>query len=326
MSAEPTGLLIANLGTPDAPTPAAVRRYLRAFLSDPRIIEWPRALWLPVLHGVVLRVRPRRSARLYESIWRADGSPLRVTSLALAEAVRMALEARGWAGPVALGMRYGEPSVEGALRGLLAAGVRSVTVLPLFPQYSATTTASIFDAVFDALRPLRDVPALHTVRGYHNAPAYLDALAGRVRAHRDRHGPPDRLLMSFHGIPARYALAGDPYPRQCEETARALAGRLGLADDRWALSYQSQFGPEAWLAPATVETLREWGAAGVERADVICPGFAVDSLETLEEIAVEGRAIFRAAGGGELRYIPALNAAGDHAAALAEAVFGYLVG
>ena len=315
------GVLVTNLGTPDAPTAAAVRRYLAEFLADPRVVELPRWLWRAVLHGVVLRIRPRRSARAYASIWTPEGSPLLVNSRAIADAMRA-----HWAGrrpgrvAVALGMRYGAPPIAGALHALREAGADRVVVLPLYPQYSGATGGSTFDAVAAALRGWRRVPALRFIDHYHDEPGYVGALAASIEAAWTEGGRPDRLLFSFHGLPRRCIDAGDPYLRQCRETARLVARALALEPGTWLVAFQSRVGREEWLRPYTEETLAEWGSEGLGRADVVCPGFAADCVETLEEIAMRGRETFTAAGGGTLRYIPALNAGGAHVAALAALV------
>jgi ferrochelatase len=309
-----TGVLISNLGTPDAPTTPALRRYLREFLSDPRVIELPRWKWWPILNLFVLTTRPRKSADAYRKIWTEEGSPLLVTGRRQAAALRTRLAE---AVPVALGMRYGNPSIRSALADLLGRTCGRIVVLPLYPQYSAATTASTFDAVTDAIRRERALPELSTIGGYHDEPLYIRALAASVREVWDGNGEPERLLTSFHGIPRRYAEAGDPYPGACEETARLLAHELGLDSNRWRLCFQSRFGREEWLKPYTDETLAAWGREGLKSVDVICPGFAADCLETLEEIDVENRAIFEQAGGGRFRYIPALNDREDHVEALA---------
>ena len=312
-----TGVLVTNLGTPDAPTTAAVRRYLAEFLADPRVVELPRWLWRAILHGVVLRIRPRRSARAYADIWTPEGSPLLVNSRAIADAMRA-----HWAGlrpdrvAVALGMRYGAPPIAGALRALRDAGAERVIVLPLYPQYSGATGGSTFDAVAAALRGWRRVPALHFIDHYHDAPGYVGALASSIEAAWTEGGRPDRLLFSFHGLPRRCIDAGDPYLHQCRETARLVARALALEPGTWLVAFQSRVGREEWLRPYTEETLAEWGGERLERVDVVCPGFAADCIETLEEIAIRGRETFTAAGGGILRYIPALNAGGAHVAAL----------
>lgn len=313
------GLLIANTGSPNAPTPAALRRYLAHFLSDPRIIEFPRWIWLPVLHGVILNVRPRRSARLYQRVWTADGSPLLASTQKLAAGLQIALPERtGALWQVVAGMRYGEPSIAAGLRRLRDAGADTLTVLPLFPQYSATTTASIFDAVFAELHRWRHVPPLHLINGYHDHPAYIGAVRESLCAAWQPGGPPERLLFSFHGIPQSYAAHGDPYPRQCRRTAELIVAGLDLDPQAWQVTFQSRFGPQEWLQPYTDRTLAALGAHGLGRLDVACPGFAVDCLETLDEIAHEGRKTYQNAGGERFEYIPALNATPAHVAALAD--------
>ncbi|MCB1749641.1 MAG: ferrochelatase [Gammaproteobacteria bacterium] len=322
-----TGVLLVNLGTPDAPTTAAVRRYLAEFLADPRVVELPRWLWLPLLHGIILRTRPRRSAHAYQAIWGADGSPLLRTSERLRDALAATLrDGHGETVEVALGMRYGRPSIAAALDGLLAAEARRILVVPLYPQYAAATTASVNDAVFAALARRRWVPELRTIADYHADPRYIEALAASAESHWAAHPRGERLLLSFHGIPHDTFLAGDPYHCQCHATARLLATRLALADDAWQLSFQSRVGPKRWLEPYTDQTLRAWGAAGVGDIDVMCPGFAVDCLETLEEIALQNAATFKDAGGGTLRYIPALNDSAAHVEALAGIVGDHLAG
>ena len=311
-------VLLLNLGTPDAPDARAVRRYLAEFLSDPRVIEYPRWLWWPLLRGVILPLRAPRSAHAYRRVWTAAGSPLLVQSQALAEALAGAL------GPeleVVLAMRYGRPGIPEVLRAVARGGtLRRLLLLPLYPQYSATTTATAFDAVAAELRRWRRLPELRMIADYHDDPRWIEAVAGRIAAYWQEHGRGDRLLLSFHGLPARYTAAGDPYARQCEAGARAIAARLGLADGDWCLSYQSRVGREAWLQPYTEDSVRRLGAEGVQRLDVACPGFAVDCLETLEEIALQNAEFFREAGGGALHYIPCLNDDPAHVAALAALV------
>jgi ferrochelatase len=305
-------VLLVNLGTPQAPTRGAVRRYLAQFLHDHRVVELTRWLWCPLLHFLILPLRSGPVARKYAKIWLPGGSPLLVHSQALAAAVQAALpEAR-----VALAMRYGQPAVADVLDALRADGLERLVVLPLYPQYAASTSASVFDAVARAFARWRRVPALRFVADYHDDAGWLDALADSVRAARSD-GDGAHLLLSFHGLPERMVLQGDPYATQCKAGARALAARLGLAEGDWSLAYQSRFGRERWLQPATSERLQQLAKAGVRRVDVLCPGFAVDCLETLEEIAIENAAIFRAAGGEALRYIPCLNADPAHARALA---------
>ena len=318
---ESIGVLVTNLGTPDAPTAGAVRRYLAEFLADPRVIEIPRWVWRLILHGVVLRIRPRRSAHAYASIWTPEGSPLLVNS----QAIAAALGAR-WARSVpdrmtvALGMRYGSPSISEALLALRDAGAARVVVLPLYPQYSGATGGSTFDAVARTMSGWRRVPALRFVDHYHDDPGYVGALAASIEAAWSEGGRPDRLLFSFHGLPRRYLDAGDPYHCECRKTARLVAEALGLGPERWLVAFQSRVGREEWLRPYTDETLVEWGCERLGSVDVVCPGFPADCLETLEEIAIRGRESFVAAGGGQLRYIPALNAAPGHVEALAALV------
>ncbi|TCO79547.1 ferrochelatase [Plasticicumulans lactativorans] len=303
-----TGILLCNLGTPAAPTAAALRRYLAEFLWDPRVVEIPRPLWWLILHGVILRVRPAQSAAKYVSIWTEAGSPLLAIARRQAAGVQARLSAVCRAPVhVALGMRYGEPSIAAALRELRERGCERILLLPLYPQYSASTTASAFDAVAAELRRWRWVPELRTVGSYHDAPGYIDALAASVRTAWAEAAAGERLLFSFHGLPRRNLELGDPYFCQCHKTARLVAERLQLGEGRWAVAFQSRFGRAEWLQPYTSVLLAEWARAGVRRADVICPGFSADCLETLEEIAVENRDTFVHAGGEALRYIPALN-------------------
>jgi len=323
----PLGVLIAHLGTPDAPTPAALRRYLRQFLSDPRVIELPRWKWLPVLHLFVLTTRPRTSAALYRKIWTAEGSPLLVHTRAVAAAVGEALRVRV-AEPVrvAVGMRYGNPSMAAALRELAAAGCRRVLVFPLYPQYSGTTTASTFDAVFAELSSWRVMPELRTVNDYHDDAGYVAALAASIRDSWRERGRAKKLLLTFHGIPRRYVDTGDPYFAHCHETARRVAAELGLAAPDFEVTFQSLFGKEEWLRPYTDETMKRLGAEKLASVDVLCPGFSVDCLETLEEIDGLNREFFTHAGGGDYRYIPCLNERPDHIAALADVALRHLGG
>ena len=318
------GILLINLGTPTAPTARDVRRYLGEFLWDPRVVEIPRPLWWLLLHGVILRIRPARSARKYQSIWTADGSPLLAISQrqvdALAERLHPLCQ-----GPVqvAMGMRYGHPSVAAALQRLQAAGARRLLILPLYPQYSATTTASAFDAVAAELRQWRWLPELRMIGHYHDHPAYIGAVVDSIRDAWGQDKPGERLLFSFHGLPKRHLLAGDPYHCECQKTARLVAEQLGLTPGQWAVSFQSRFGRAEWLQPYTSQLLRAWAEAGVRNVDVICPGFAADCLETLEEIALENRQVFLAAGGERYRYIAALNDDPRHMAALAELIMSH---
>jgi ferrochelatase len=299
-----TGVLIANLGTPDAPTPAAVRRFLAEFLWDRRVVNLPRLPWWLLLHGVVLPFRPARSARAYREIWTDAGSPLLVHTRAVAHAVERRLHASISPAPaVAIGMTYGNPSIASALETFRAAGIRRLVVLPLYPQYSATTTASVADRVQAAIASWQAKPALSLIEDYHAEADHVAALAAAIAA-----APPcDHLLFSFHGIPRRNADAGDPYGDRCLATARLVAERLALPPAQWSVAFQSRVGGARWLEPYTEERLAALARAGVRALSVVCPGFAVDCLETLEEIAIRGRATFLAAGGERFHYIPALN-------------------
>ena len=321
-----TAVLLVNLGTPDAPTPAAVRRYLGEFLADPRVVEIPRLLWWPILHGIVLRVRPAKSARKYAGVWLPEGSPLQVWSEKQATLLRGYLGERGHPVPVRLAMRYGQPSVGAVLDELKAEGARRILVLPLYPQYSGTTTASVLDAVGTWAAQVRYVPELRFVNSYHDDTGYIDALVQRVRAHWQTHGRAERLLLSFHGIPRRAVTLGDPYRDQCLETARRLGDRLGTRPDELVVTFQSRFGKAEWLQPYTEPTLVELARAGVKEVAVMCPGFSADCLETLEEIDQEARDAFLAAGGSEFRYIPCLNDSHPWIAALAALTIRHLQG
>jgi len=303
------GVLLVNLGTPAAPTAQAVRPYLAEFLSDPRVIETPRWLWWLILHGVILRLRPSRSAHAYAKVWTEQGSPLRVGSEALAAGIQTELNRQRPNGPirVALAMRYGEPSVAYTIERLQREGARKLLVLPMYPQYSATSSGSVIDAVMDSYKTLRWPPELRIINDYHNDPAHIEALATSIEQWWQANGRGDKLLLSFHGIPERYLHAGDPYFCQCHATARLLRERLGLTEDELLMSFQSRVGRERWLHPYTDQMVRKLAARGVKSLDVACPGFSVDCLETLEEIAMQNRDFFIEAGGESLRYIPALN-------------------
>jgi len=317
---ESLGILLVNLGTPDAPTPSAVRRYLRQFLSDPRVVELPRALWWLVLN-VILLIRPSRSAETYRKIWTEEGSPLLLHSRDIANAVGQQLSTRlSGAVHVELGMSYGQPSLESALDKLHAENARRLIVLPLYPQYSGTTTGSVFDAVTTALARRRWLPEFRFINHYHDAPGYIAAQAQNIRDDWEKHGRGNRLMFSFHGVPRATLDKGDPYHCQCHKTARLIAESLELADEDWILSFQSRVGRAEWLRPYTDETVVELGRRRMERLDVVCPGFAADCLETLEEIAMQNAALFKKEGGGTLHYIPALNARDDHVAFLARLI------
>ncbi|MCE7989766.1 MAG: ferrochelatase [Caldilinea sp. CFX5] len=322
-----TGVLLTNVGTPTAPTAKAVRPYLRQFLGDPRVIEYPRWLWWLILNGIILNVRPKRSARLYSNIWTAEGSPLLLNLQRQGAALREQLqEATGVAVPVAVGMRYGAPSIREAMRQLEQANVRRLLVFPLYPQYSATTTATSLDGVFAELQRWRWLPELRTITHYHDHSGYITALANSVEEHWQQHGKAERLLLSFHGIPKSYFEQGDPYYCECQKTARLLAARLALAESEYAVSFQSRFGPAEWLRPYTDETLEEWAQHGVRSVQVLAPGFSGDCLETIDELGREGKETFLAAGGQAFSYIPALNDRPDHIAALTEIVMNHLQG
>lgn len=311
-----TAILLCNLGTPDAPTAPALRRYLGEFLADHRVVEIPKAVWWLILHGIILRTRPAKSAAKYATVWTPDGSPLAVWT------AKQATLLRGWLGEagnnvlVRPAMRYGNPSIASQLDALKAEGATRVLILPLYPQYSGTTTASVFDAVYSWAARARNVPELRFVNHYHDDAGYIDALAATVQAHWKHHGPPDKLVMSFHGVPERTLHLGDPYHCESHKTARLLAERLGLQKSDWQLTFQSRFGKAKWLEPYTEPTLIEMGKAGVGRVDVICPGFTGDCLETLEEINQEAREAFLHAGGKEFHYIPCLNDSPDWITAL----------
>ncbi len=321
------GVLLVNLGTPDAPSGAAVRRFLREFLSDPRIIELPRWLWWLILHGFVLRVRPSRSAKAYRKIWTERGSPLLFNSQALTQSIASKLSARlKGKVQVELAMSYGSPSITTALDRLLANNCRRLLLLPLYPQYSSTTTASVFTAVNKDLCRRRWIPEFRFINHYHDHRSYIASLAASVRNFRSRHGSGDLLLFSFHGIPRDSLAKGDPYHCHCQKTARLVAEALGLADGDWKISFQSRVGKQEWLRPYTDETVKQLGAKKLGKLDVICPGFAVDCLETLEEIAMQNAGFFSVAGGGTLRYIAAQNDCEDHATMLTDLAITHIAG
>jgi ferrochelatase len=319
------GVLLVNLGTPEAPTARAVRPYLAEFLGDPRVIEYPRWLWWLILHGIILRIRPARSAHAYARIWTPEGSPLRVGSEKLAAGLQEKLS-QLCAEPirVALAMRYGAPSVRTQIEQLQREGVRRLLVLPLYPQYSATSTGSVIDAVAATLKQLRWPPELRIVNDYHNDEGHIQALAQSIERWWSEHGRGEKLLLSFHGIPQRYVNAGDPYFDQCQTTAQLLRTRLRLSETELIVSFQSRVGREAWLQPYTDATVQRLAKDGLKRLDVACPGFAVDCLETLEEIAMQNRDFFIGAGGEDLRYIPALNESPDQLTSLATLVLRHM--
>jgi protoporphyrin/coproporphyrin ferrochelatase len=302
-----TAVLLVNLGTPDAPNAPALRRYLAEFLSDPRVVEIPRLVWWPILHGVILRTRPARSAAKYATVWTPEGSPLAVWTQRQTAGLRERLRERGHRVLVRHAMRYGQPAIPDVLETLRAEGATRVLVLPLYPQYAGATTASVADKVMQWAAKARRMPELRFVGEYHDDPGYIGALAERVQAHWQAHGRGEKLLLSFHGVPHRSLLLGDPYHCQCHKTARLLAERLGLPREQVVLTFQSRFGKAKWLEPYTEPTLRALAAEGLKRVDVICPGFTADCLETLEEIADEAREAFLEAGGEQFHYIECLN-------------------
>ena len=321
-----TGVLLCNLGTPDAPTPQAVRRYLAEFLSDPRVVEIPRLVWWPVLHGIILRLRPRRSAAKYASIWTPEGSPLKTWTKKQSKLLTGYLGERGQRATVRYAMRYGNPSIASALDSLKRDGATRILVIPMYPQYAASTTASVVDAVGLWAQRTRAVPELRFVNRYHDDAGYIAALVKRVRDHWMVNGRADKLVLSFHGVPERTRALGDPYHDECQTTARLLAERLSLRADELIVSFQSRFGKTKWLQPYTEPTLIDLARQGVKRVDVMCPGFSADCLETLEEIEVEAQAAFLRAGGKAFHYIPCLNDQHEWIAALAQLTMRHLQG
>ena len=302
-----TAVLYCNLGTPEAPTAAALRPYLAQFLSDHRVIEIPKAIWWLILHGIILRIRPKKSAAKYASIWTPEGSPLKVWTAKQASMLRGYLGERGHQVAVRYAMRYGQPSIASQLDALKAEGATRILILPAYPQYSGTSTASVFDAVYSWAAKIRHIPELRFVNHYHDHPGYIAALAVRVRAHWAKHGRADRLVLSFHGVPERTLHLGDPYHCECHKTARLLAEQLGLSKEQYLLTFQSRFGKAKWLEPYTEPTLVAMAQAGVKSVDVMCPGCTGDCLETLEEIAQEAKEAFMHAGGQAFNYIACLN-------------------
>ena len=302
-----TAVLYCNLGTPDEPTPKAVRRYLAEFLSDQRVVEIPRLLWMLILHGVILRTRPAKSAAKYASIWTPDGSPLKLWTEKQSKLLQGWLGQRNHGVKVRYAMRYGSTSIASQLDALKLEGVTRVLVLSAYPQYCAATTASVFDAVYTWAARTRALPELRFVNHYHDHPDYIGALANNIQRHWKANGRPDQLVMSFHGVPARSLALGDPYHCECMKTARLLAAKLNLSKEQYKVTFQSRLGRAKWLEPYTEPTLIAMGRAGVKRVDVVCPGFTSDCLETLEEISMEARAAFLMAGGKTFHYIPCLN-------------------
>lgn len=316
-----TGILLINLGTPEAPTGQAVRPYLKQFLSDRRVIEIPRAIWWLILNGIILNTRPRQSAEKYASIWCADGSPLLLNTRKQTSLLKGLLGERGLRNVVVdYAMRYGQPSVESVILQMRRQGVERLLVLPLYPQYAGSSSATALDDVFRVLMKLRNMPELRTIRHFHDDAGYIEALAQQVRTHWQQYGRGEKLLMSFHGVPRFTLDKGDPYHCECLKTGRLLAESLGLAQSQYVISFQSRFGRAEWLQPYTSATLEQLGRDGCKTLDVICPGFVGDCLETLEEIAIEGKHSFQQAGGGAFRYISCLNDSPRWIAALADIV------
>lgn len=311
------GILLTNLGTPEAPTAPALRKYLAEFLGDPRVVTLPRLLWLPILYGPILTFRPKKSAAKYAKIWTSEGSPLKVNTERQAKLVKGLLGLQRQDLLVAWGMRYGQPSIASQLDALISQGARRVVVLPLYPQYAGSTTESTQDAV-TAWRKKNPNTPVTLISNYHDHPAYIGALAKSVRAHWEKSGQAEKLVMSFHGIPQQVVDQGDPYADQCKHTGKLLAAELGLHENQWKLTFQSRFGPAKWLQPYTQPTLEAMGREGVASVDVICPGFSSDCLETLEEISLEVREAFLECGGKQFAYIPCLNDRPAHIAALGE--------
>tara|TARA_A100001391_G_scaffold134582_1_gene93353 strand:+ start:4550 stop:5518 length:969 start_codon:yes stop_codon:yes gene_type:complete len=314
MSASKTAVVVVNLGTPDAPTAPAVRAYLKEFLSDPRVVEAPRWLWFFVLRLVVLPFRPRRVARLYASVWNED-SPIREITERQARELETRLGVT-----VRYAMRYGRPAMRPLLDELAGDGYDHLVILPLYPQYSGSTTGAVADVVANWMHGRRELPGLSLIRDYWEHPAWVEAMADSIRAFREQHGGADKLVFSFHGIPKEYEDKGDRYGERCRRSAHLIAERLALADDEWAITFQSRFGPKEWLQPYTDKSLEAWAGQGVRSVQLVCPGFSADCLETLEEIDAENREIFLGAGGERFQYIPALNADQGHIEALARIV------
>jgi len=327
VGSECIGILLVNSGTPDSTSTSDVGRFLGGLLSDPRVVELPRFLWLPILHGIILRSRPFRSARKYRKIWTDKGSPLLVHSLALRDSLEQYLCGH-MQKPVVieLGMLYSSPSIDTALQRLRDAGVRRLLVIPMFPQYSAVTAAATFDQVAGVLKNWRWIPEMRFVNEYHDHPSYISAVANSVRRHFEEHGQPQHLVMSYHGIPEKYFEKGDPYYCKCQKSSRLIAEELELAEGTWSVAFQSRYGPGKWLGPYTDEAVLDLPKRGVREVAVVCPGFAADCLETLEEIAIELRDLFIDAGGTRFEYIPALNSSAAHAKIFADLASQHLLG
>ncbi|MEM0514550.1 ferrochelatase [Pseudoalteromonas sp. YIC-827] len=319
------GVLLVNLGTPEAPTAAAVRAYLKEFLSDTRVVEIPPLLWSIILNGIILPTRSAKVAKAYASIWQSEGSPLRVITERQTQALKQAINSRsGQSIHVDYAMTYGQPSIQSRIDDMQARGIDKIAVLPLYPQYSATTTAAVFDKLNRHLAKVRNIPEIRFLKHYYERDSYIHALAESIAKYRQVHGDAEKLIFSFHGIPKRCVNKGDPYYEHCKFTAERCAQKLGLSDEQWLMTFQSRFGKEEWLQPYTDKTLTELGQAGVKKLQVVCPAFAADCLETLEEISVENAEIFIEAGGEHLGYIPALNDDAEHIELLVELAYSQL--
>jgi len=314
MATKKTGVLLANLGSPTAPTTKAVRRFLRDFLGDPRVVNIPRPIWWLILHAFILPFRPAKSAKAYQKVWTDQGSPLTYLTRQLAEKLAEKLLPKGVS--AAYAMRYGEPSIASQLKRFKDENIENIIVLPLYPQYSSTTTASVYDDLIKELNQWRHLPSFHFINDYHQHDSYINAIADSVKSTWQEHGKNELLLMSFHGLPELLTKLGDPYFYQCQKTAQLIAEKLGLDESQWLLVFQSRFGKAEWLKPYCVDSLQKLPGQGIKAIDVICPGFAVDCLETLEEIAMENKSVFIEAGGTEYRYIPALNDSDAHVNAI----------
>lgn len=325
--ADKIGVLVTNLGTPEAPTKAALKPYLKQFLSDPRVVEVPRLLWWMILNGVILRIRPKRSAAAYKTVWTERGSPLLYHTQDQAQAIEQQLQQQ-WGDKVIVdyAMRYGQPSVASAVDRLLQAGARKLLVLPLYPQYSASTVASTFDALAQDFTQRRWLPELRFITHYHDYPPFIEAAANRIQRHWDEHGRADKLIFSYHGVPLRYLKNGDPYHCECYKTTRLLAEKLGLNESEYLTTFQSRFGREEWLQPYTDETMKRLPSDGVKSVQVFCPGFSADCLETIEEIGEENKEYFMENGGERYEYITALNAEAEHITALTSLIQQHLQG
>jgi len=322
-----TGIILVNLGTPDAPTAPSVRTYLKEFLGDPRVVEIPKAVWWFILNGIILNVRPKKSAAKYASVWMNEGSPLRYYTEKQATQLRGFMSQRTKAPYIVeYAMRYGNPSIPSVLHKLKEQNCQRILIVPMYPQYAASTTATAYDIVFDELKQMRNTPALRTIKNYHDNPGYIKALANNINDYWSKNGRPEKLVMSFHGLPQFSLDKGDPYHCECHKTGRLLAQELGLKPEQYALSFQSRFGKAEWIKPYTTATLLELGKQKTKRVDVVCPGFVADCLETLEEIAMEGKEDFLNAGGGEYHYIPCLNDNDDWMHALTDLVMDNLQG